>query len=125
MTERRKYRFRAWHNIDCQMYPVIMVGRGGAVIQEAGVERTCPLAEIRLMQYSGINDAVGREIYEGDIVEFEHNGQIDRKHVSLENGSFRLVGVSSHGSGPRLLTKATSSKYKLQVVGNIFQLGTA
>jgi uncharacterized phage protein (TIGR01671 family) len=117
MVERRKYRFRAWHQNERRMFPVIMTGRGGVVIQDASVERTCPLSEIKLMQFSGLTDKNGREIYEGDILDLAD--QPNRCHVILENGSFRLVDNGKRGG--KILTAGTISRLKARVVGNIYQ----
>lgn len=122
MVERRKYRFRAWDKEDQAIYPVIMVGRGVVMVQDALSERTRRIGDVVLMQYTGLRDIKDREIYESDIVELNHNGSTIRKQVSLKDGSFRLAGDKSSTIGPRVLTAAIINRHQARVIGDIYNL---
>lgn len=71
MKQLRKIKFRAWHLHENKMYDVynldLLFGRCWSKER-----RECLLGcDIELMQYTGLKDKNGKEIFEGDIVEVE------------------------------------------------------
>lgn len=82
----REIKFRAWDKINKDMFNVESIN-----FQESRVYKdTVSYREfnnVDIMQYTGLKDKNGKEIYEGDIL-FESFGERYYK-VVFENGSFR------------------------------------
>jgi uncharacterized phage protein (TIGR01671 family) len=71
----REIKFRAWDKDSKRMrYAEDLIGPGGWVIQfhgvplEIGIHGVFEPENVELMQYTGLEDKNGKEIYEGDIV---------------------------------------------------------
>lgn len=73
----REIKFRAWHKEKRKMFPVTTIqfpttfnpGYAGT-LKEDGFDTLYPFEEaVILMQYTGLKDKNGKEIYEGDVVE--------------------------------------------------------
>lgn len=114
---KREIKFRVWdHNTDTMMIPdnfEFYDGKIGWI--DAGREAGPGLGndgypdQFEIMQYTGLHDKNGREIYEGDIVKNE-NGVL--RVVEFHDGSFTLGDYyfGSIGAGR-----------VLEVVGNIYE----
>ena len=108
----REIRFRGWDG-DKMTYDGFLVTSEGGVYWEGGMKP----ADLELMQFTGLKDKNGKEIYEGDIVRSEHGdgGPI------IEAISW---GVAEFLSG-RLALRAWSFLNgkcdTIEVIGNIYE----
>lgn len=83
-----------------------------------------------VMQYTGLKDRNGREIYEGDIVEHPYYPEKQISNVFYKNGSFgtymdgtKLYGSDDiHGRGwIELSQNSWSTDEDFEVIGNIYE----
>ncbi len=110
----REIKFRAWCKMGKCMVDVIQCSFGEWIavpVQVAEDEwelEQLPWNDIILMQYTGLKDKNGKEIYEGDIVSW--NNQVGNQYeVYFINGKF--MGCNELGS----------ENDHIEVIGNIYE----
>jgi uncharacterized phage protein (TIGR01671 family) len=111
----RTIKFRAWDKDNKQMtvdFAVFADGRGAGAYDPVSSDGDEIYENYELMQFTGLHDKNGKEIYEGDIVEYV--GQIKEYHheVKFKNGCF-IAGTS--------LNNGTIEELNLEVIGNIWE----
>lgn len=124
----REIRFRAWDIKEKKMWEVASLWGSGSKWelepQRYGAKITSRLGdyEIRsceLMQYTGLKDKNGKEIYEGDIILNEcMDDQTYKYEIKFEDGCFMQSG---HDFRECLYEY---DPYFIEVVGNIYETRT-
>jgi uncharacterized phage protein (TIGR01671 family) len=103
-----KPKFRAWYPNDRLM--------------ENGLEISSFFNEVELMQYTGLKDKNGKEIYEGDIWENKHAGQF---LIEFKDGSFNFFKYYGTESQVGFLPSSVIVDYVNsdggEVVGNLYE----
>ena len=69
----REIKFRAWDNEKKKMTDAFSIDAFGFMFSCSGCYGCdrCPKSDLILMQYTGLKDNIGRDVYEDDIVEDE------------------------------------------------------
>ena len=109
----REIKFRAWEKSFHKMYfdtEYLMVCHDKIFYKYDGTEFKISNSNCDFMQFTGLLDKTGAEIYEGDIVNTPHNGIMK---VLFSDGSFQM----KKANGDSVLTWAYSS----EIIGNIYQ----
>ena len=89
----REIKFRAWNDKSKEMFDVDVLAINPVMWDSGGTGVSLAYQpHIKVMQYTGLKDKNGKEIYEGDVVESFTipNGYICRGVVIFENGSFLM-----------------------------------
>ena len=110
----RKIKFRAWHQkkLIMRFVPAIWFAyeEGPSKIDLLGEREQEDERDIILMQYTGLKDKKGKEIYEGDILKNEW-GQKSK----VEYGEFYDNGIYISGFGISVCPEES------EVIGNIYK----
>ena len=111
----REFKFRFW-NLDSQ--EMITDVQSYLYLYLRGVNSTIPNPPNNIipMQFTGLKDKKGNEVYEGDILEFEYGELKATFPVTFQNGYFGLY--RNEKEKPVLLAAYIAN---CVVVGNIYQ----
>lgn len=111
---KQEIKFRAWNKKDKVMVDVAAMNFGPSGLWsliEYAYDAELQLADnYELMQYTGLHDKNGREVYEGDIVKNEY-GKVMEVQYDPRSAAF---GVGDYYFG------TIGSGKTLEVIGNIF-----
>ncbi|WP_369713337.1 YopX family protein [Leptotrichia sp. HSP-342] len=122
----REIKFRAWLKEEKKMVNVETIDFTDKSIQyleknefiNAYLSRRMIFDDIELMQFSGLKDANGKEIYENDLISCNKYKNIV---VFFENGCFEIKYPKSDTTNIICTLDTFLEKYKCKISGNIYE----
>lgn len=118
--EQREIKFRAWHNVDWVMWynhsACLQIDGTVSFLTKSGEwEKDDDRSMITLMQYTGLKDKNGKEIYEGDIFGSQ---QLRCVVERLEDGAYVLKFVDKRIGNISILDRKVKTS---TIIGNIYE----
>lgn len=123
----REYKYRAWHKTLKEMFIVahLHFGIDGLrKIETSSISSdSWQLSDMELMQYTGLKDCKGNEIYEGDIVKVDSGlEELRVSRVGFKQGCFVFQSINS----PKFSTMALfvgfgDTMEYIEIIGNRYE----
>lgn len=112
----REIKFRAWDNVEKEWVRAFSIPNIGWQKIEGE-----PMTDLEIMQYTGLKDKNGKEIYEGDILSYSTDAisplivkwNDDRAQFMAHGYQFAGHKTFRHGLG--------RGKVRCEVIGNIYE----
>ena len=117
----REIKFRAWDKSSNKMLGVFAVGEYPQAFNEMQGEWYHPgMDNLEIMQFTGLHDKNGKEIWEGDVVIHDHCSRVLNCKVEFHNGAFVAVAIEKGKEYEHYdLSNGPSRGY--EVLGNIYE----
>ena len=112
----KEIKFRAWHKEKHKMFEVQKMSFKTGKILPYGWNMEHDGIEFELMQYTGLKDKNGKEVFEGDIVT---DGTINYV-VAFYAGSWRLKQNIDGDTWWKSLYRYVAN-FKVEVIGNVYE----
>jgi uncharacterized phage protein (TIGR01671 family) len=111
----REIKFRAWDTFRKKMSyePVISDGTDGGETSYVSMNLAIDCFDGVLMQYTGLKDKNGKEIYEGDIVQ--------RGVILFDRGKFQGYYYESNGGIAENWEDDLYQERDIEVLGNVYE----
>ena len=124
----REIKFRAWHKSEKQWENPdhLFMSMSNQLIGFANL-KTGPAyhSTYEIMQFTGLHDKNGKEIYEGDIINLGENGHAKPSQIAFNDGSFCIIADwISDKENPfiELSTYCNPAFIKcVEIIGNIYE----
>lgn len=111
----RLIKFRAWDGT--QMLPLGVALKHELLgIDESDFYLRSEYEDVPLMQFTGLTDKNGKEIYEGDIVRFIYNSTPQEEHIGKVEFNTDGMGYTFDG-----LYIEPTPRETMEVIGNIYE----
>nr|DAK67781.1 MAG TPA: YopX protein [Caudoviricetes sp.] len=116
-------KFRAWSKAEKIMSDVKKLDLCNGEIDARSFEET-EIEEVELMQSTGLKDKNGKEIFEGDVVQYQNTKvpSADSKGVIRYFDNWAMFGIDIEHNEPRaLFFNGLADHISLEVIGNIYE----
>lgn len=112
----REFKFRAWDKVILKMtYDNFTISPKGD-LSFYWQKESFHSANSILMQFTGLKDVNGKDIFEGDIVEIRD--EYFKIYFNQRSAGFRICKLGMHESGNEFISNVIN---ELEVIGNIFE----
>lgn len=116
----REIKFRVWDKDSKKIYYqddfILTFDKVGEDVYLSKNNEVTPLYRYELMQYTGLKDKNGKEIYEGDILDYGESGKYK---VVFSKSTFKIQKVNNSKGDLYLLEDCWFDES--EVIGNIYE----
>lgn len=121
---KREIKFRSWDKVEKKMYQDVIWTGGHAKSKDETADFSIPEPFCELMQYTGLKDKNGKEIYEGDIVK---STKEFNEYTGLNSEIYGGYKYEVKNNGWRFYLEPNSiyvpDLKSLEIIGNIWENG--